>query len=158
MVGVTQYSLEPPTPVAYLGPMYSYSYLAASQYFSTAARLSPVATIAAVFEEIVRNQADYGVVPIENSTDGRIVDTFTMFSTVSVSICGEILLPIHHCLLGRCEREEIREVYSKPQALSQCRRWLSQHLPDARLIEIRQHNGCGSAGRGKIRGSRCSFH
>lgn len=136
MVGVTQYSLEPPTPVAYLGPMYSYSYLAAAQYFSTAARLSPVATIAAVFEEIVRNQAEYGVVPIENSTDGRIVDTFTMFSTVSVSICGEILLPIHHCLLGRCEREQIREVYSKPQALSQCRRWLSQHLPDARLIEI----------------------
>ena len=136
MVGVTQYSLEPPTPVAYLGPMYSYSYLAAAQYFSTAARLSPVATIAAVFEEIVRNQAQFGVVPIENSTDGRIVDTFTMFSTVSVSICGEVLLPIHHCLLGRCEREEIREVYSKPQALSQCRRWLSQHLPDARLIEI----------------------
>ena len=136
MVGVTQYSLEPPTPVAYLGPMYSYSYLAAAQYFSTAARLSPVATIAAVFEEIVRNQAEYGVVPIENSTDGRIVDTFTMFSTVSVRICGEVLLPIHHCLLGRCEREEIREVYSKPQALSQCRRWLSQHLPDARLIEI----------------------
>lgn len=136
MVGVTQYSQEPPTPVAYLGPMYSYSYLAASQYFSKAARLSPVATIAAVFEEIVRNQADYGVVPIENSTDGRIVDTFTMFSTVSVSICGEVLLPIHHYLLGRCEREEIREVYSKPQALSQCRRWLSQHLPDARLIEI----------------------
>jgi chorismate mutase / prephenate dehydratase len=136
MVGVTQYSLEPPTPVAYLGPMYSYSYLAASQYFSTAACLSPVSTIAAVFEEIVRRQAEYGVVPIENSTDGRIVDTFTMFSTVTVRICGEILLPIHHCLLGRCERSEIREVYSKPQALSQCRKWLSQHLPDVRLIEI----------------------
>lgn len=136
MVGVTQYSLEQPTPVAYLGPMYSYSYLAASQYFSTAARLSPVSTIAAVFEEIVRHQAEYGVVPIENSTDGRIVDTFTMFSTVSVRICGEVLLPIHHCLLGRCERGEIREVYSKPQALSQCRQWLSQHLTDVRLIEI----------------------
>jgi chorismate mutase/prephenate dehydratase len=136
MVGVTHYSLDDPTPVTYLGPMYSYSYLAATQYFSSAARLSPVATIAAVFEEIVRNQAAYGVVPIENSTDGRIVDTFAMFSTISVSICGEVLLPIHHCLLGRCDRAEIREVYSKPQALSQCRRWLSQHLPDARLIEI----------------------
>ena len=101
MVGVTHYSLEPPTPVAYLGPMYSYSYLAAAQFFSTSARLSPVATIAAVFEEIIRNHAEYGVVPIENSTDGRIVDTFTMFSTVSASICGEVLLPIHHCLLGR---------------------------------------------------------
>ncbi len=136
MAGVTQYSLESPMPVAYLGPMYSYSYLAAAQYFSTAARLSPVSTIAAVFEEIVRNRADFGVVPIENSTDGRIVDTFTMFAKVQVKICGEILLPIHHCLLGRCAREEIREVYSKPQALSQCRNWLSQHLPEARLIEL----------------------
>ena len=136
MIGATHYSLETPTPVAYLGPMYSYSYLAAANYFSTAASLTPVSTIAAVFEEMVRNQAEYGVVPIENSTDGRIVDTFTMFAKVQVRICGEVLLPIHHCLLGRCARGEIREVYSKPQALSQCRHWLSQHLPEARLIEL----------------------
>ena len=136
MVGTTHYSLAKPTPVAYLGPMYSYSYLAATQYFSSSAQLSPVTSIAAVFDEIVRNQAEYGVVPIENSTDGRIVDTFTMFAKVQVGICGEVLLPIHHCLLGRCKRDEIREVYSKPQALSQCRNWLNQHLPDVKLIEI----------------------
>lgn len=136
MVGATQYSLETPTPVAYLGPIYSYSYLAAAKYFSSGAQLSAVSTIAAVFEEIVRNQADYGVVPIENSTDGRVVDTFTMFAKVPVGICGEVLLPIHHCLLGRCSREKVREIYSKPQALSQCRYWLSQHVPDARVIEI----------------------
>ncbi len=128
-VGATQ-------PIAYLGPMYSYSYLAAVKHFGQAAPLVPVATIAAVFEELVRGQAAFGVVPIENSTDGRIVDTLGMFHRWPVKISGEVLLPIHHCLLGRCPRGEITEVYSKPQALSQCRAWLSQHVPDARLIEV----------------------
>jgi chorismate mutase/prephenate dehydratase len=116
--------------------MYSYSYLASAMFFSEYANLAPVATIAAVFEEIINKHASFGVVPIENSTDGRIVDTITMFAKSPVRICGEILLPIHHCLLGRCSRAEIREVYSKPQAISQCRHWLSQHLPDAKLFEI----------------------
>ncbi len=123
-------------PIAYLGPIYSYSYLAAVKHFGQAASLVPVATIAAVFEELVRHQAAFGVVPIENSTDGRVVDTLGMFARWPVRVCGEVLLPVHHCLLGRCPRGEITEVYSKPQALSQCRGWLSQHVPDARLIEV----------------------
>ncbi len=123
-------------PIAYLGPIYSYSYLAAVKHFGQAASLVPVATIAAVFEELVRSQAAFGVVPIENSTDGRVVDTLGMFARWPVRICGEVLLPVHHCLLGRCPRGEITEIYSKPQALSQCRGWLSHHVPDARLIEI----------------------
>jgi chorismate mutase / prephenate dehydratase len=130
------FSAMTPTPVAYLGPKYSYSYLAAVRYFTEAAQLSPVGSIAAVFEEIIRGQSKFGVVPIENSTDGRIVDTLTMLAKHPVRICGELLLPIHHCLLGRCQRADIVEVYSKPQALSQCRTWLSQHLPEAKLIEI----------------------
>jgi chorismate mutase / prephenate dehydratase len=135
-IGATYYSVTPPPTVVYLGPMYSYSYLASAKYFSESANLAPVGTIAAVFEEIINKQANFGVVPIENSTDGRIVDTITMFAKSPVRICGEILLPIHHCLLGRCSRAEVREVYSKPQAISQCRNWLSQHLPDAKLVEI----------------------
>lgn len=123
-------------PIAYLGPIYSYSYLAAAKHFGMAAPLVPVATIAAVFDELIRGQATYGVVPIENSTDGRVVDTLGMFARLPVKICGEVLLPVHHCLLGRCPRSEIVEIYSKPQAMSQCRGWLSKHVPDARLIEI----------------------
>jgi chorismate mutase/prephenate dehydratase len=122
--------------VAYLGPEYSYSYSAAAKYFGATEGLQPVNTIGAVFEAIHRNQATYGVVPIENSTDGRIVDTLTMFIRMPTQICGEILLPIHHNLISKCKREEIREVYSKPQALSQCRNWLNNHLPDARWIEV----------------------
>jgi len=122
--------------IAYLGPQYSYSYLAAIRHFGEASNLVPVATIGAVFQELLRDQSKFGVVPIENSTDGRVVDTLGMFARFPVHICGEVLLPIHHCLLGRCSRNEVTEVHSKPQALSQCRTWLAEHLPDARLVEI----------------------
>lgn len=124
------------TRIAYLGPQYSYSYLAAIRHFGEASNLVPVATIGAVFQELLRDQSKFGVVPVENSTDGRVVDTLGMFARYPVHICGEVLLPIHHCLLGRCSRNEVTEVHSKPQALSQCRTWLAQHLPDARLVEI----------------------
>ena len=120
----------------YLGPAYSYSHLAAIKYFGESAGLVPVASIAAVFESIVRHDCPTGVVPIENSTDGRVVDTLGMFLKHRVHICGEILLPIHHNLLSRTPQHEITEVYSKPQALSQCRGWLAQNLPEARLIEM----------------------
>lgn len=122
--------------IAYLGPIYSYSYLAAVKHFGLAANLVPVVTIAAAFEEVTRGQSQFAVVPIENSTDGRVVDTLGMFARSPAQICGEVMLPIHHCLLGLCSRREIVEVQSKPQALSQCRRWLTEHLPNARLVEV----------------------
>jgi len=136
VASLCQHEVRLTQPIAYLGPIYSYSYLAAVKHFGQAASLVPVATIAAVFDELVRHQAAFGVVPIENSTDGRVVDTLGMFARWPVRVCGEVLLPVHHCLLGRCPRGEITEVYSKPQALSQCRGWLSHHVPDARLIEV----------------------
>jgi chorismate mutase/prephenate dehydratase len=135
-VSLCQHEVRLHQPIAYLGPIYSYSYLAAVKHFGSAASLVPVASIAAVFDELVRGQAAFGVVPIENSTDGRVVDTLGMFARWPVRVCGEVLLPVHHCLLGRCPRGEITEVYSKPQALSQCRGWLGQHVPEARLIEV----------------------
>lgn len=126
----------PQTRIAYLGPQYSYSHLAAIKYFGDATALMPVVSISAVFESIVRHDAQAGVVPIENSTDGRVVDTLGMFLKHRVRICGELLLPIHHHLLSRTSRSEITEVYSKPQALSQCRDWLAHNLPMARLVEM----------------------
>jgi len=129
-------ALSKPIRVAYLGPLYSYSYLATIERFGSSAELAPVATIAAVFEELNRGHADYGVVPLENSTDGRVVDTLGMFARMPVRICGEVQLRIHHNLLAKCERGDITEVYSKPQALSQCREWLAKHLPTARTVEM----------------------
>jgi chorismate mutase/prephenate dehydratase len=129
-------ALVAPLRVAFLGPAYSYSHLAAAEFFGTGAELVPVSNIAAVFEEVNRHQVDFGIVPIENSTDGRIVDTLDMFSRLPVQICGEAQLRIHHHLLARCERSEIQEVYSKPQALSQCREWLARHLAGVRTVEM----------------------
>lgn len=129
-------ALIAPLRVAYLGPPYSYSHLAAKTYFGSSAELVSVGTIAAAFEEVNRRQAEFGVVPVENSTDGRVVDTLDMFARLPVKVCGEVQLRIHHNLLAKCSREEVREVYSKPQALSQCRDWLAKHLPAARTIEM----------------------
>jgi len=122
--------------VAFLGPLYTYSHLAAISHFGQSVELAPVGSIAAVFEEVNRGQADFGLVPIENSTDGRITDTLDMFTRLPVRICGEVELPIQHFLLGKCARNEIHEVYSKQQPLSQCRNWISRHLPSARSIEV----------------------
>ena len=96
----------------------------------------PVNSIASVLEEVNRGPAEYGLVPIENSTDGRIVDTLDMFTRLPLRICGEVQVNVHHNLLSRCPRSEITEVYSKPQALSQCRDWLSKNMPQAQLIEV----------------------
>ena len=124
-----------PTRVAFLGPLYSYSHLAALRRFGQAAELVPVHSIAAVFDEVVAGHCQYGLVPLANSTDGRIADTLDSFARQPVRISGEVPLPIRHYLLGRGQRSAIRVVCSKPQALSQCRQWLAQHLPQARLQE-----------------------
>jgi chorismate mutase / prephenate dehydratase len=122
--------------IAFLGPLYSYSHLAAIHRFGQSVEFVPVGTIAAVFEEIHRKQSDFGLVPMENSTDGRVADTLDMFTKMRVRICGGVELRVHHTLLGKCSRPDIREVYSKPQAISQCRNWLAKHLPSARTIEV----------------------
>ncbi len=123
--------------VAYLGPIHSYSHLAAVKYFGDATSLAPVASIPAVFEAVSRGDTSTGIVPIENSTDGRVVDTLGMFvRNRDMQICGEVVLPIHHNLLSRTPRNEITEVHSKPQALSQCRGWLANQLPQAKLVEV----------------------
>jgi chorismate mutase/prephenate dehydratase len=125
-----------PTRVAYLGPPYSYSHLAAMHRFGQTAELVPVGGIGAVFEEVYRGQVHFGLVPLENSTDGRVADTLDMFTRVPARICGEVQLSIHHCLLAKCPRAELKEVYSRPQALSQCRNWLAKHLPTVRVVEV----------------------
>ena len=138
-----------PRRVSYLGPAFSFTHMAAVERFGESADLIPVNTIAAVFEEVNRGHADFGVVPIENSTDGRIIDTLDMFTRLPLRICGEIQLCIHHNLLGKVSRGEINEVYSKPQALSQCRDWLSRNMPQARLIEVTSTSTAAQLARDK---------
>jgi chorismate mutase/prephenate dehydratase len=135
--------------VAYLGPAFSFTHQAAISRFGEAADLVPVSTIATVFEEVNRGHVDFGLVPIENSTDGRIVDTLDMFTRLPLRICGEVQVHVHHNLLARCDRSEIAEIYSKPQALSQCRDWLSKNMPHARLIEVTSTSTAAQLARDK---------
>ena len=136
--------------IAYLGPAYSFTHLAALERFGTSASFVPVNSIAAVFEEVNRGHADYGIAPIENSTDGRVVDTLDMFTRLPLKICGEVQLAIHHNLLARCQRSEITEIYSKPQALSQCREWLSRNMPQSRLIDVTSTSTAAQLARDKF--------
>ncbi len=129
-------AIEKMLRVAFLGPLYSYSHLAAIHRFGQTVEFLPVGTIGSVFEEVDRGLADYGLVPLENSTDGRIADTLDNFRRHGVRVCAEVQLIIHHNLLGKGQRSDVKEVYSRPQALSQCRRWLSTHLPIARTCEV----------------------
>lgn len=129
-------ALQTPIRAAYLGPEFTYSHLATIERFGQSAELVPVATIAAVFEEVERGQVQFGVVPMENSTDGRVSDTLDCFSRSPARICGELQLRIHHCLLSVGSRDQIQTVCSKPQPLSQCRNWLARHLPTAALQEV----------------------
>jgi chorismate mutase/prephenate dehydratase len=129
-------AIEQHIRVAHLGPAWTYSHLAALHRFGSSVEFVPVASISAAFEEVHAGHSHYGVVPLENSTDGRIADTLDNFSRLPVKICAEVPLRIHHTLLAAGDRAAIREVYSRPQALSQCRNWLARHLPNARLIEV----------------------
>ena len=123
--------------VAYLGPEYSYSHLASVERFGHAVEYMRVGSIMSVFEEVNRSHVDYGVVPLENSTDGGVSDTLDMFMRLPhLKICAEVRLRIHHNLLANCDQEQIRRVYSKPQALAQCRNWLSKNLPHADLKDV----------------------
>ena len=120
--------------VAYLGPQYSYSYLAAVAHFHETGEFVPFATISSIFEAIASRDCEYGVVPIENSTDGRIVDTLNVLSQSPALFCGEVNLSIHHNLLAQPGVGAIQAIHSKPQALSQCRDWIQEHYPEVQLV------------------------
>ena len=104
--------------IAVLGPLYSLSHLAAIRHFGQSVEFVPVGSVAAVFEEVCRKQSDLGLAPLENSTDGRVADTLAMLAQTGMRICGEVELKIHHALLAKCPRTEVREVYSRPEALA----------------------------------------
>ena len=130
-------ALESPLKVAYLRPKATFSHLATMQQFGLSAQLEPQKSIPAVFEQVEKGKALYGVVPVENSTEGVVTHTLDMFVDSSLQICSEIILDIHHDLLSRTGRlEDIRKVYSHPQPLAQCRNWLEEHLPGIPVVDV----------------------
>jgi chorismate mutase/prephenate dehydratase len=128
-------SLEKSLTIAYLGPEATFTHQAAIRRFGASLRYSAQKTIADVFTEVSKNRADYGVVPVENSTEGVVTHTLDMFVDSDPKIVAQIVLPIQHCLLSRSSRGQIKRLYAHPQALGQCRGWVQTHLPRVEIIE-----------------------
>jgi chorismate mutase / prephenate dehydratase len=122
--------------VAFVGTPYSLGHLAAIERFGDSVEYVPVGTIIGAFEIVNRGQADYGVVPIENSSEGRISDTLDMFHRLPLRICDEVSIRVHHCLLAACAQTDIRRVYGRPQELAACQNWLAMNLPQAQSREV----------------------
>ena len=126
-------AMELSLTVAYLGPSGTYTEAAAFKHFGHAVNTSSQSSIDAVFREVESGACAYGVVPIENSTEGVVSHTLDEFVNSDLSICGEILVPVNHCLLTNASAmSNIQCVYSHQQSLAQCRNWLDVHLPGVR--------------------------
>lgn len=119
------FALEKPLRISYLGPEGSFSHQAAMRKFGASIEYYPMATIPAVFDEVARKRCDLGIVPIENSYGGGVVDTMDSFIDVQVAVCAEVVTEIHHNLLANCPPEQITVIASKPEVFAQCREWLS---------------------------------
>jgi chorismate mutase/prephenate dehydratase len=129
-------ALEHPLPVAYLGRPGTFTHEAAVRRFGSSTRLIGVRAIADIFDEVERGRADYGVVPIENSTEGAVNVTLDRLIDSELLITGELTLDIaQHLLCRAAELGDIKVVCSHPQALAQCRQWLAAHLPDVAIEE-----------------------
>lgn len=128
---------EKPLRIAYLGPEGSFTQAAAVKHFGGSAEFHPVSTIANVFNAVETEYACYGVVPVENSTEGMVSHTLDRFISSPLKINGEVSLRIHHYLLGKAtDLQQIKQVYAHPQALAQCRQWLGDQLPNVELMPL----------------------
>lgn len=121
--------------IAFLGPEATYTHQAAVRRFGTSLAYVPQKTIAEVFSEVEKNRAEYGVVPVENTTEGVVTHTLDMFVDSELKIVAQIVMPIEHCLVGKGSLDQAKKLYSHPQAYAQCRNWVRETLPRVEFIE-----------------------
>ncbi len=129
-------ALEDDLKIAYLGPEGTWTHQAAVKKFGHSVSYSPQPNFSDVFDQVTRRKADYGVVPIENSTEGAVSHTLDLFVDSPLHICSQILLRIENCLMAAIPRGEIRTLYSHPQVFGQCRSWIHKNFPNADLVEV----------------------
>lgn len=129
-------AMQQPLKIAYFGPAATFTHLAARRQFGSSTDYIPESTIKEVFDAVIRDQAVYGVVPIENSTEGVVNYTLDMFIDSDLKIAFEIMLPISHNLLSKTgNKKDIKKIYSHSQARAQCRGWLDSNFPGIPIIE-----------------------
>jgi chorismate mutase/prephenate dehydratase len=129
-------ALEEPLKVAFLGPEGTFTQAAALKHFGHSVQCESQASIADVFREVAAGSVKYGVVPVENSTEGVVTHTLDSFAESSLQICGEVALRIHHHFLSNETKTQIKTVYSHPQSLAQCRQWLDTHWPNVERVAV----------------------
>ena len=129
-------ALEEDLNIAYLGPEGTWTHQAAIQKFGHSVNYTPLPSFAEVFDQVARRRADYGVVPIENSTEGAVSHTLDLFVDSPLRICAQILLRIENSLLSAIPRGEIKTLYSHPQVFGQCKNWILRSFPQADLVEV----------------------
>jgi chorismate mutase/prephenate dehydratase len=129
-------ALEKDLTIAYFGPESTNTHQAARSKFGASVNYTPQVSIADVFDVVARGNADYGVVPIENSTEGAVNHTLDVFMDSDLHICAQILMKIENHLVAKVSKSEIRKLYSHPQVFGQCRNWLRHNLPHVELIEV----------------------
>ena len=129
-------ALEKDLKIAYFGPEATNTHQAARSKFGASVQYTPQVSIADVFDVVARGNADYGVVPIENSTEGAVNHTLDVFMDSELRICAQIMMKIENHLVAKIPREKIRRIYSHPQVFGQCRNWLRHNLPNVDLIEV----------------------
>jgi chorismate mutase / prephenate dehydratase len=129
-------ALEQALCVAYLGPAGTYSESAATRHFGSSPTLTPCASIDEVFRAVESGNADYGVVPVENSSEGAIGRTLDLLLNSSIKICGEINLPVHHNLLAKQSLDGVTKLYSHAQSLAQCHEWLNRNLSGIERLPV----------------------
>ncbi|MFP4354105.1 MAG: prephenate dehydratase [Phycisphaerae bacterium] len=130
------FALEKPLRIGFLGPEGSFSHMASMRKFGQSVEHRPLADIRAVFEEVARGHCDLGLVPIENSVRGGVIDTMDSFIGTSVHICAEVLVEIHHNLLANTAPEQIKLIASRPEVFAQCRNWLSTSFHPVELLPV----------------------
>jgi chorismate mutase / prephenate dehydratase len=128
-------ALEKPLMIAYLGPEASNTHAAALKKFGASVDYHGMATVSDIFTAVEKGETDYAVIPIENSTEGSVREALDSFIESDLKIVAQIHLEISHALISNSRLEEIERVYSKDQALAQCRHWLQRHLPHAQLVD-----------------------
>ena len=128
--------LERPLRIGYLGPGGSFSHVASMLKFGQSVEYEPVADIKSIFDEVSKGHCDLGVVPIENSAGGGVIETLDALIDSDVQICAEVCMAIHHNLLANCRLEEIEKIYSKPEIFTQCRSWLSSTFEESKTVAV----------------------
>jgi len=128
-------SLEKTMTIAYFGPEATFTHQAALRKFGASLNYAAQKTIGDVFAEVARHRADYGVVPVENSTEGVVTHTLDMFVDSDLKVVAQIVMRVQQCLMSKGAKSDIQKLFVHPQSLAQCRAWIQNHLPHVEIIE-----------------------